>query len=443
MPWLESIGTSRESTSPVAVATGAAPVSSCPCRRGAFATRRSAFTSIRDTLARSNLDGLSFGGLFAWPKAIHEGNGEAQPIVDVRATDEQRDAILKIMSGDETEPGATIFNVFAATYSKVHTPMFKPIRIEADLVARTGPIRGRGRRRVAHRADQQSAHRLDHARQSLAPGRVRVGGGGAGEQPGAHDGRSPISLAWQGRHGHIALLNMTGPGVVRLAPPEDDARAPCGAGGAAGTRPIHAACRTAGAGSVRLGLSLVVANADAGHPVADCGRPTTPIVTFLMWLVMMIGMMVPSVAPTVLLFDRIARRGDPDGALFAPVPSSRGTCSSGGLFPSRRRRCRSCSSRPDGSMRWGWRRARGSRPRSWRSPASTSGCPQSALASSTASRRCSSWSRRTARVLRRAHDGCSPRTPLPRLLLGADAPAVRRWCDEPALGRCNRRGRVR
>jgi predicted metal-binding membrane protein len=31
--------------------------------------------------------------------------------------------------------------------------------------------------------------------------------------------------------------------------------------------------------------------------------------TFLMWLVMMIGMMTPTVMPTVLLFDRIARRG--------------------------------------------------------------------------------------------------------------------------------------
>jgi predicted metal-binding membrane protein len=53
-------------------------------------------------------------------------------------------------------------------------------------------------------------------------------------------------------------------------------------------------------------------------PVSSGGLRTThyAIVTFLMWLVMMIGMMVPSVAPTVLLFDRIARRGDPDGALL-------------------------------------------------------------------------------------------------------------------------------
>jgi predicted metal-binding membrane protein len=33
--------------------------------------------------------------------------------------------------------------------------------------------------------------------------------------------------------------------------------------------------------------------------------------TFLMWLAMMIGMMLPSVTPTVLLFERVNRRGPP------------------------------------------------------------------------------------------------------------------------------------
>ena len=37
------------------------------------------------------------------------------------------------------------------------------------------------------------------------------------------------------------------------------------------------------------------------------------LLTFLMWLVMMAGMMMPSVAPTVLLFDRVARRAAAGG----------------------------------------------------------------------------------------------------------------------------------
>ena len=61
----------------------------------------------------TKLDGLIWLGLFAWPKAIHEGNGEVLAVVDQRADGAQREAILKILTGQETVPGATIFNVFA------------------------------------------------------------------------------------------------------------------------------------------------------------------------------------------------------------------------------------------------------------------------------------------------------------------------------------------
>jgi predicted metal-binding membrane protein len=44
------------------------------------------------------------------------------------------------------------------------------------------------------------------------------------------------------------------------------------------------------------------------------------IVTFLMWFVMMVGMMTPSVAPTVLLFNRVAQRGAPGAVLARTVP---------------------------------------------------------------------------------------------------------------------------
>ena len=44
------------------------------------------------------------------------------------------------------------------------------------------------------------------------------------------------------------------------------------------------------------------------------------LVTFLMWFVMMVGMMTPSVAPTVLLFDRVARRAAPRGSLARTAP---------------------------------------------------------------------------------------------------------------------------
>ena len=192
----------------------------CPCQFMSLPTRGFCHAAVGFSVAKghfgkTNLDGLSFGGLFAWPKAIHEGNGEAQPIVDVRATDEQRDAILKIMSGEETEPGATIFNVFAATYSKVHTPMFKPITVEADLTARTGrfDVEGIVESRIEPIKNPLTGS-IVHAKVSLPHG-FEWDEAEFGSSKVRTMTSSPIPLAWEGRHGHIARLNMTGQGVVR------------------------------------------------------------------------------------------------------------------------------------------------------------------------------------------------------------------------------------
>ena len=59
-------------------------------------------------------------------------------IVDERADEQQREAILTILSGEETAPAATIFNALAATLTKVHPPQFKPILFAADIEARVG-----------------------------------------------------------------------------------------------------------------------------------------------------------------------------------------------------------------------------------------------------------------------------------------------------------------
>jgi hypothetical protein len=84
------------------------------------------------------LDGLHWLSLVAWPGAIHEGNGACLAVVDERADERQRAALLTILSGDETVPGATIFNVFATTFTTVHPPQFRPIEFSADIPARIG-----------------------------------------------------------------------------------------------------------------------------------------------------------------------------------------------------------------------------------------------------------------------------------------------------------------
>ena len=74
--------------------------------------------------------------VFAWPGAIHEGHGEGLAIIDERASEAQREALLKILGGQETEPFATIFSVIAAMTEKFHPPLFQAIEFEADMEGR-------------------------------------------------------------------------------------------------------------------------------------------------------------------------------------------------------------------------------------------------------------------------------------------------------------------
>jgi hypothetical protein len=92
----------------------------------------------------TRLDGLRFVSIMRWPGPIHEGKGEAAVVIDERAGEPQRAALLRIVTGQDTEPGTTIFQVFSTTFEKLHEPIFAPIDFEVDIDARKGRLVVRG-----------------------------------------------------------------------------------------------------------------------------------------------------------------------------------------------------------------------------------------------------------------------------------------------------------
>ena len=65
----------------------------CPCDFNQFPTHDhcEGMVGMRITKGKFggvDLSGLHWAGVVRWPGAMHEGNGELQPIVDVKATDE-------------------------------------------------------------------------------------------------------------------------------------------------------------------------------------------------------------------------------------------------------------------------------------------------------------------------------------------------------------------
>ena len=84
------------------------------------------------------LDGLKFAGAAYWPGRIDEGDGHIVPIVDESASEEQRNAILTIMSG---QAGGTLFEIFSAVCPHVKDPIFAPIEFEFDIENRRGRMK--------------------------------------------------------------------------------------------------------------------------------------------------------------------------------------------------------------------------------------------------------------------------------------------------------------
>ncbi len=115
----------------------------CPCQFNALPTHGNCEAAVAIEIEQGHygdvkLDGLRIGGIYQWPGPIHEGRGKAQPFVDERADAKQREALLKIMTGQDTDPMATMFAVYFSTLEKVYDPIFAKIDFDVDVEARKG-----------------------------------------------------------------------------------------------------------------------------------------------------------------------------------------------------------------------------------------------------------------------------------------------------------------
>jgi len=118
----------------------------CPCQFNALPTHGNCASMGGISIEKGHygdvrLDGLKIAFVFQWPGPIHQGKGKCQPVVDVRANSDQRESLLRIMSGQDTDPFATIFAVFASTLETVHEPVFTDIEFDVDVDARRGKVR--------------------------------------------------------------------------------------------------------------------------------------------------------------------------------------------------------------------------------------------------------------------------------------------------------------
>lgn len=190
----------------------------CPCQFNGLPTHGfcqavGGFQILEGHHGDVKLDGLNFVGIFRWPGPIHEGKGEGCVVLDERATPEQRNAILRIVSGQDTEPGATIFQVFSTTFEKLHDPIFAPIHFEVDVDQRRAKLRvpgiteGRGEpirnpiTGVEHRARIDLPNGFEYSLAEI----------GRGWSKATH----PLTVELSDTYGQFARIHLTESGVVR------------------------------------------------------------------------------------------------------------------------------------------------------------------------------------------------------------------------------------
>ena len=189
----------------------------CPCQFNALPTHGfceavGGFQIDQGFHGITKLDGLRFVGMFRWPGPIHEGKGEAAVIIDEQATPAQREALLRIVTGQDTEPGATVFQVFSTTFEKLHPPMFLPIDFQVDVEKRKarlvvkGVTEGRGEPILNPVTGREHRARID------------IVGGFEYEQAevgrGWTNASEPIKIQLSDSYGQFAHLHLSQSGIV-------------------------------------------------------------------------------------------------------------------------------------------------------------------------------------------------------------------------------------
>ena len=162
------------------------------------------------------LDGLRAGALYQWPAAVHMGNGTMQLIIDERANEKQRDAIERIMRGEETKDMGTMWWVYNKMCPNKLRTLICRIDLEIDVEARRGrffipgvvetvaepirnPVTG-----LEHRARIDLPNGFEYQIAEIASGTTRALG--------------EFRVEHEKSYGQFAYLHLDNNGVVRDAP---------------------------------------------------------------------------------------------------------------------------------------------------------------------------------------------------------------------------------
>lgn len=191
-------------------------LASCPCDTiGVPAPHGNCEGMVAMNIQEGNFDGVDLSGLrwaatVHWPGALHEGNGTLEAFIDERANEEQRNALIQILTG---QAGGTMFEIISSIVTTVHGPHFVKIEFEFDkerrrarvsipgfLETTTEPLKvpatGDEQRVIVRMPDGFEYKEMEVA------------------QTGSLRGTGAIKFDWRGTHSSLAEVEHTQEGLV-------------------------------------------------------------------------------------------------------------------------------------------------------------------------------------------------------------------------------------
>lgn len=190
----------------------------CPCQFGELPSHGNCramggFRIDEGRFGDVKLDGLCCVGMWSWPGAVHEGRGHMQLVIDERADARQRDAIERIMTGQETKEAGTMWWVYSAMCPDKRPTLYRKIEFSADVENRRGrvfvdgvietttePIRT-ARNGAEHRIRIDLPNGFEYEIAEIASGTTRA--------------TAEVKLDLKSSYGQLARLHLSGNGVVR------------------------------------------------------------------------------------------------------------------------------------------------------------------------------------------------------------------------------------
>ena len=191
-------------------------LASCPCDTiGVPAPHANCEGMVAMNIQEGNFDGVDLSGLrwaatVHWPGALHEGNGTLEAFIDERANEEQRNALIQILTG---QAGGTMFEIISSIVTTVPGPHFVKIEFEFDkerrrarvsipgfLETTTEPLKvpatGDEQRVIVRMPDGFEYKEMEVA------------------QTGSLRGTGAIKFDWRGTHSSLAEVEHTQEGLV-------------------------------------------------------------------------------------------------------------------------------------------------------------------------------------------------------------------------------------